>query len=340
MSGAHAARREVLIGVGAMALAGSRAFAQPVAIPAGVTRIDPALDRILDPAAQVEVLSRGYGWAEGPVWVPQEGGYLLFSDPRANIVHRWDEKGGARPFLQPSGLQGPVPEGVREAGANGMRLDSSGRLVIADSGTRAIVQIDLRTKKRTILADRFEGKRFNSPNDLVLAADGAIYFTDPPYGLTAGDTSPLRELDFNGVFRLAPDSTVSVIDRSHSRPNGIALSPDGRTLYLALSDLKQPHVLAYALGAKGMPTDMRVFRDMAAQRDQHLPGQPDGIKTDAMGHVFAAGPGGIHVCSPEGTLLGIVATGKPIANCCIGNGGKTLFLTSSDMLCRVALRGG
>lgn len=330
-------RREWLAGMGALALTSLAPRVRAAAPISGVTRINPRLDAIIDASAKVEVLADGYRWAEGGVWV-SDGNFLLFSDPPSNIVYRWDTKNGAQPFLHPSGAQGPVPTGIREPGANGMRLDRDGHLVVADSGTRAIVRINLKTRERTILVDRFEGKRFNSPNDLVIAADGAIYFTDPPYGLSEADASPLRELDFNGVYRLAPDGRLGLIDGSRFRPNGIALSPDERTLYLALSDPKLPHLMAYTLDANGVPTEARLFHDMQAQADQGLPGLPDGVKTDRHGTVFATGPGGVHICTPDGTLLGIVATGKAIANCCIGENGRSLFLASSDRLCRVRLK--
>jgi gluconolactonase len=190
---------------------------------------------------------------------------------------------------------------------------------------------------RTVLADRFEGKRFNSPNDLTITPSGAIYFTDPPYGLKDADASPLRELDYCGLYRLAPDGSLALLDRTHRRPNGVALSPDGRTLYLALSDEKRPEVLAYALDDKGMPMSQALFRNMRPQLAAGLPGLPDGIKVDASGHVFATGPGGVHICTPQGQLLGIVGTGKAVANCCIGEDGTHLFMTSSDMLAVIPL---
>jgi gluconolactonase len=151
------------------------------------------------------------------------------------------------------------------------------------------------------------------------------------------DDSPLRELDFAGLYRLAPDGSLAVIDRSQRKPNGVGLSPDGRTLYLSLSDRERPVILAYALDARGFPTGVRTFRDMRPQQDAGLPGAPDGMDVAPDGHLFASGPGGIHVLTPEGEALGIIATGKPIANACVGEGGRSLFLTASDRLCRVAL---
>lgn len=328
------ARREVLGLLAASAVAGP-VRAEPVA--AGVMRLDPGLNRIVDATAPVEVLGRGYRWAEGPVWDARRN-RLLFGDPQANTVYSWTAARGVALLLHPSGLQTPVPPEIREAGANGLAFDAQGRLVAADSGTRAIVRIDLETKARTILADRFDGKRFNSPNDLVIARDGTVYFTDPPYGLAGADESPLREQVANGLYRLGLDGRVQLLDGTHRRPNGVGLSLDGRTLYLSLSDEKQPELLAYTLDARGTPTGVRRFHDMRAQLARGWPGLPDGMDVAPDGTVFATGPGGVHVLTPAGRLLGIIATGKAVANCCIGERGKSLFLTSSDQLCRIPLR--
>ena len=301
-----------------------------------IRRLDPELDRIVAPDAAVRWLASGFRWAEGPVWVPADN-CLLFGDPGRNTVHRWSAEAGLEVFLRPSGLQSPVPASIREPGLNGLALDAGGRLIAADSGTRTIVRIDIASRNRETLADRFEGRRFNSPNDLCVSNSGAIYFTDPTYGLAEGDESPLRELPWCGLYRLSPDGVVELLDRRHRRPNGVALSPDERTLYLALSDEKQPEVLAYALGADGIAGEPRRFLDMRGDHAAGRPGLPDGIKVAASGHVFATGPGGVHVSTAEGRRLGVIETGKAVANCAIGQGGKSLFLTSSDSLAVVPL---
>lgn len=333
-------RRGLLASIAALALAPGLARAADMRrrLVGGVTRIDPRLDAVIDPAARPEVLATGYGWAEGPVWSAR-GDYLLFSDVPGNTVWRWSEAGSASRFLQPSGLAGSVPEGIGEPGANGLALDRQGRLVMADSGARAIARVDLATRRKTILVDRFEGKRFNSPNDLAVARSGAIYFTDPPYGLKGGLSSPLREMDYQGVYRLDPDGKLRLLDRALSLPNGIALSPDERTLFVTLSDEKRPEILAYPLGPEGMPSgDPRLFYDAQPRMAPDAPGVPDGIKVDASGRMFATGPGGVHVLTSAGELLGVIGTGKAVANCAIGGDGRWLFLTSDDMLARVALR--
>ncbi|WP_395397104.1 SMP-30/gluconolactonase/LRE family protein [Novosphingobium sp. BL-8A] len=329
-------RRSILAGMAALPLLD----AVPLAAAGGkgsgfgtIRRLDPGLDRVIAPGATVRLLASGFQWTEGPVWVPHEN-CLLFSDPPRNTVHRWSAgKGtekGVEVFLRPSGLQTPVPASIREPGLNGLALDARDALVAADSGSRAIVRIDLTSRRREVLVDRYEAKRFNSPNDLCVAASGAIYFTDPTYGLADGDDSSLRELAFCGLYRLSPDGNVVALDRDHRRPNGVALSPDGRTLYLSLSDEVQPEVLAYTLDENGMPTDRRRFLDLRADFAAGRPGLPDGIKVNASGHVFATGPGGIHVCTPAGQVLGVIETGKAISNCALGRNGTALFLTSSD----------
>ncbi|MBB5709805.1 SMP-30/gluconolactonase/LRE family protein [Sphingomonas xinjiangensis] len=311
------------------------AFDAPVI--GSVQRFDAELDLILAPDARIEVIASGYRWTEGPVWV-RDGGYLLFSDVPANVIHRWQPGKGAAPFLQPSGLAGPIPAAIREAGSNGLAIDAQGRLVMADSGTRAIARVDLTTKRKTILADRYQGSRFNSCNDVVIARSGAIYFTDPPYGLAEGDASPLKEMKANGVYLLETDGRVVQLDASLTRPNGIGLSPDERTLYVAQSDEERPVLLAYALDAKGLPVESRVLSDFRREVDAKLPGLPDGMKVGKSGHLFASGPGGIHILAPDRRRLGLISTGKAAANCAFGEDGRTLFLTSSDMVARVRLK--
>jgi gluconolactonase len=330
----HASRRTVLAGLTATltcAAAPARA-----ATSGRITRFDPALDALIDVASPVEVIATGYRWAEGPVWV-KRGGYLLFSDVPANVVHRWKAGEGAKPFLAPSGLEGPTAAGIAEAGANGMAIDGGGALIMADSGTRAIARVDLATKRKTILADRYQGKRFNSCNDVALASDGTIYFTDPPYGLAGGDASPLKELAFNGVYRLPPRGAPELIDCGLRRPNGIAVSPSEDRLYVSCSDEAAPEIRVYDLAAGGAGPGRR-FADFSAERARDLPGLPDGLKVARTGHLFASGPGGVHVIAPDGRKLGLIATGKAIANCAFGEDGRTLFLTSTDLVARVRLK--
>ncbi|WBH18326.1 SMP-30/gluconolactonase/LRE family protein [Sphingomonas radiodurans] len=332
-------RRECLVGMAALSVTtpGLAAAGTPRTV-GGVRRFDPALDAVIDANAPIEVLGEGYQWAEGPVWLRKQG-WLLFTDVPGNTIWRWRPGRGTDVFMRPSGLAGPVPAAFNEAGANGLAVDSAGRLVMADSGNRAIASVDLATRRKTILADRFAGKRFNSPNTVVVARNGAIYFTDPPYGLKDPDRSPLRELDFQGVYRLDPDGRVHLLEGDHRRPNGIALSPDERTLYLALSDETRPELLAYPLDATGRTGKVRLVHDMRAHLAAGAPGLPDGVAVDRAGRIFATGPGGVHVLTADGQLLGIVSTGQAIANLCFGGrDGRTLFLASHDMVASVRTR--
>lgn len=318
-------------------------FASAIAAPVPgsygqVRRQNVALDALVDVAQPVEQIGWGYTWAEGPVWV-KDGGYLLFSDPRTNTIYKWMP--GATPveFLKPSGLAGEPNPALREPGSNGLAIDASGALVMADSGTRAIAKVDLKTKKKTILVDKFEGKKLNSPNDLCIARSGAIYFTDPPYGLADGDTSPIKELPFSGVYRLDPNGTLAVLDKDLGRPNGIALSPDESTLYVTNTDHAKPVVKTYALGPNGLVTSSSVLFDFTPLLTPDAKGNPDGLKVDQDGNLFVAGPGGILVLSKEGKLLGLInVTGRASPNCAFGEDGSTLFICATDIVARIKLK--
>lgn len=302
-----------------------------------IHREAPALDALIAPDARIEKLADGFRWSEGPVWI-DEGDYLLFSDVPANKIFRWSEQDGVSVFLDPSGYGGPEPEGFREPGSNGLIRGPGNSILVADHGNRALVQLDLATRKKTFLATRYEGKRFNSPNDLVRASSGAIYFTDPPYGLEGLNKSPLKELPHNGVYRLDPDGKVTLLDTSLSFPNGIILSPDERTLYVANSDPDRPIWMAYGLDPAGGIASRRVFADASAESKAGLPGLPDGMAMDRQGNVFATAPGGVLIFSADGERLGRIDTGTAVANLAFAEDGKTLYLTSNNMLVRLRTR--
>jgi len=301
-----------------------------------IERFDPAFDAIVPPGARVERLADGFIWAEGPAWV-EAGSYLLFTDVPGNTLYRWSAVDGLSVFLKPSGHAGPDFTGLREAGANGLFSLADDTVLLADSGNRLIARLSVASKQKTVLASRYQGRRFNSPNDLVRRSNGAIYFTDPPYGLERLNDSPLKELAFNGVYRLDPDGRVSMIDDQLSFPNGIALSPDQTTLYVANSDAKRPIWTAYRLDATGAVVQRRVLADASDLVNASSPGLPDGMTVDAQGHLFATAPGGVLVMTAEGRRLGLIRTGGPIANCEIGNNGRTLYMTSRNLLARVQL---
>lgn len=330
-------RRAMLGCAAALPLAG--AWAAPAPGSYGMIRRRSAeLDAVIGQDAVVEQIGWGYTWSEGPVWV-KNGGYLLFSDPQANVMYRWAPGGSVTTFLQPSGYAGAPNPLLREAGSNGLAVDGNGALVLCDSGTRTVARVDLATKTRTILAERFDGKRFNSPNDLAITKAGVIYFTDPPYGLAEMENSTARELTICGVYRLTPDGTVTLVDRTLSKPNGIALSPDESTLYVTNSDKAQPVLKAYQLGPDGLPQVSQVIFDMKPLQTAEAKGNPDGLKVDEDGNIFVSGPGGILILSKDAELLGLInITGRTTSNCAFGEDGSTLFITASDIVARVRLK--
>ena len=297
----------------------------------------PALAALVSPETRVETVAEGFTWSEGPVWV-REGGYLLLSDVPANRMYRWSEADGLSIFLEPSGYDGAEPWLFREPGSNGLIPGPAGTILMADHGNRAVARLDLATRKKTFLATHFGGKRFNSPNDLVLGPDGSIWFTDPPYGLAGLDQSPVKEQPVNGVYRLHPDGVVDQVIDDMNFPNGILLSPDARTLFVANSDPERAVVLAFALDGEGRIAGREVFSDMTSLAGEGAAGLPDGMAIDVAGNLFITGPGGVHIFSAGGARLGRIDTGKAIANCAFGEDGRTLFLASTDILARVRTR--
>jgi gluconolactonase len=238
----------------------------------------------------------------------------------------------AEVFLKPSGLLTPTP-GFREPGSNGLARDAEGRLLVAQHGERRIARYAGGTF--TSLADRYEGKRFNSPNDLAVRRSGEIYFTDPPYGLEGVDKSPLRELPYHGVFRVATDGRVTLLAKDILYPNGIAFSPDEKTLYVGSTDSRTPRIVAFEVKADGTLANERTFFDAVPVMKDGTRGGCDGMKIDRDGNVWTSGPGGILVISPAGKLLGRLLTGQPTANCGWGDDGSTLYITANMFLVRV-----
>ena len=304
----------------------------PYPVVGTVERLDPALDALLAPDAGMEKLAEGFHWSEGPVWVAAQS-HLLFSDVPENRVYRWKEGEGIAVFLEVSGFTGIDYHG-RERGSNGLTLDRTGRLVLCQHGDRRVARLANDGKSFETIVDRFEGKRFSSPNDLCFDRAGNLFFTDPPYGLPS-DTK--QETEFNGVYRLGTDGKLTVIERTLARPNGVALSPDERTLYVGSTEDKEPFIKAYSLKADGSVAASHVFfdaTDLIARTKRH--GGFDGMKVDARGNLWATGPGGVLILSPEGKHLGTLLTGQPTANCAFGGtDGKTLFITANNQLLRI-----
>ena len=299
---------------------------------ATIERKDSRFDRLVPKDAAVEKLVDGYAWVEGPVW-NRTGRYLLFSDIPNNRIVKWQPGRGASDFLKLSGYTGSAPFSGREPGSNGLTYDREGRLVMNQHGNRSIVRVE-KDGAWTTLVDRYDGKRLNSPNDLVHKSDGSLYFTDPPFGLPKGADDPGRELSFAGVYRLSPDGVLTLLTKDIEYPNGLAFSPDEKTLYVANADLKRPIWLAYDVKADGTLGASRQVFDASAWAKDGL-GVPDGLKVDAQGNLWAGGPGGrIFVIAPDGTLLGSLSFGVPTANLTWGDDGSTLYITSNT---RIAL---
>jgi gluconolactonase len=306
-----------------------------------IERLDPALDRLIASDAKIETLAEGYDWSEGPVWV-KNGGYLLFSDIPKNVIHRWKQGEGARVYLTPSGYTGSEPRGG-ETGSNGLLIDAQGRLVLCQHGDRRMARMDAPLDKPkpqfTTLADRYEGKRFNSPNDAVFRSNGDLYFSDPAYGMEKQWNDPKREIPFAGVYRRSASGEVTLMTKDMTRPNGLAFSPDERRLYVAQSDEASAIWRVFDVKSDGTLGDGRVLLDVTAMvKAKTRPGLPDGLKIDTEGNLFATGPGGVLVISPEGRHLGTILTGQATANVAFGDDGRTLYITADMYLMRLRVK--
>ncbi|MEX0824676.1 MAG: SMP-30/gluconolactonase/LRE family protein [Pirellulaceae bacterium] len=305
-----------------------------------IERLDPAIDSLLAEDATIEVLASGFTWTEGPLWVADDdGGHLLFSDIPRNSIFRWDpQQEEISLFMRPSGYTGAHYYGL-EPGSNGLALDAEGQLLACEHGDRRVSVLTKGGGKRT-LADNYEGKRLNSPNDLAVHSSGAIFFTDPPYGLPERAEDERRELSFCGVYRLDEDGELTLLTQELDRPNGIALSPDEKTLYVAQSDPQKAIWMAYPVNDDLTIGEGRQLHDATDQVGK-LPGLPDGLTVDPKGNLWASGPGGIYVFTAEGKLIGRLLTGQRTSNCTLGGpGGDTqyLYLTADSYLCRVKLK--
>jgi gluconolactonase len=303
---------------------------------ARIDRWDPAMDAIVPADWKIEKLAEGFGWAEGPIWI-RKGNYLLFTDVPGNKMWKWSEKGGLEKFLDPSGAADVDSAVWREAGANGLAIHDKKSILLADTGSRMIQRLDLKTRKKTPVASAFEGKKLSSPNDVTRTRSGVVFFTDPPYGFRKFDEAPEKEIPFNGVYRMGRDGKVTVIEKGLHRPNGVALSPDETTLYVAQSEPSKPIIMAYSLDAAGNVTGSKVFHDFTDLVSREAPGLPDGLTVAKDGTVFTTGPGGVIVLARDGRRLGRISNGKATANCKFGEDGKTLFMTSHDSLARIRL---
>lgn len=301
--------------------------------PPTIVRLDPRLDQIVPVDAALEKIADGFVWSEGPVW-NRSGNYLLFSDVPNDRIVKWKAGEGTSVFLARSGYSGKEPFTGREPGSNGLTYDKEGRLVFAQHGDRRISRLE-KDGTRTTLVDKYEGKRLNSPNDLIYKLNGDLYFTDPPYGLPKTFDDPKKELSFQGVYRLSRDGKLTLLTSELKAPNGIAFSPDEKKLYV--SDSARKAWFVFDVKQDGTLSPGQVLFD-AAEISQTLFGAPDGLKVDAFGNIFSAGPSGVFIFAPDGRLLGRFDLGTPTGNCAWGEDGSTLFITSNTILYRIRLR--
>jgi gluconolactonase len=297
-----------------------------------IERLDPRLDTLIPAGAVLEKVADGIEWGEGPLWDAKNGS-LLFSDVPRNAVFRWSPSTGVGEFLPRSGYTGEAPFTGREPGSNGLAFDREGRLVLCQHGNRRIARRET-DGDFTVLAERYEGKRLNSPNDLVFKSNGDLYFTDPPFGLPGTFDDPAKELPFQGVYRLSPGGTLTAVVEDLRAPNGVAFSPDETTLYVSNADRRRPIWMAYEVLPGGALGHGRQFAEASAWVNEGE-GAPDGLKVDRHGNVFAAGPGGIHVFSPEGTRLGRIETGVPTGNLNWGEDGSVLYIAADHWILRL-----
>ena len=310
--------------------------------------LDPAFSSLIPPGTKLVKLASGFKWTEGPVWTHAR--FLLFAEIPSNSIRKWTPRGGVTMFMQPSGYQGATAYNGPEPGSNGMTLDSRGRLTVAGHARRSVWRLETLDPhgEITVLADSYEGKKLNSPNDLVYKKDGALYFTDPPYGFrTQSDKDKDKELSFNGVYRLSgassqapgssPDSSkLQVLVKDLPRPNGIAFSPDEKTLYVNNSEPKKIW-MSYPVEADGTLGTGKLLYD--ATSDSRI-GAPDGMKVDTHGNIYSTGPGGIWVFSAEGKHLGTIDMPERAGNLAWGDAdGKALYITASSSLYRVRMNG-
>jgi len=316
-------------------------------VPLKVERLDPALDQIVSQDARLQQVADGFKWTEGPVWIP--AGYLLFAEISSNSIRKLTPDGHVSIFMQPSGYKGAAPYGGPEPGSNGMTLDRRGRLTVAGHAQRDVWRLESLDPHAqvTVLADSYQGKKLNSPNDLVYKSDGSLYFTDPPYGLrTQGDKDPAKELSFSGVYRIPGAaaqqpgsephrSQLQLLIKDLPRPNGIAFSPDEKFLYVDNSEPKKIW-MRYPVKPDGTLGAGKVFFDASSDT---RPGGPDGIKIDVKGNVYSTGPGGIWIFSPAGKHLGTILLPAVAGNFAWGGSDhRTLYITMGSSVQRVHLQ--
>ena len=299
-----------------------------------IERLSPELNKLIELDTKIEILAEGFEWSEGPIWSKSLNS-ILFSDVPNNVIYKWNEKNGLSVFSKPIGYTGKVPN-LKKAGTNGLTIDSEGNLIICMHGDRMIAKMEnLNIKKISSLITSYNNKLFNSPNDLVYDSKGNLFFTDPPYGLLNGDDDELKEILFNGVYKLSPNGDLKVLIKNLSRPNGISISNDEKTLYVANSDNNNPIIMKYELYEGGVKNPM-VFFDGKELAKKDI-GLFDGLKVHPSGNVFATGPGGVLVIKENGDHIGTIKTEVRTANCAFDDEFKYLYMTSDMFLTRIKI---
>lgn len=300
---------------------------------------DESLWLIIPKESKIEVIAEGHDWTEGPLWLPDQE-MLLYTDIPRNAIYSWKEGEEAKLYLQPSGFMGENFEGS-EPGANGLLLNAEGKLVLCQHGARQIALMKTPILEPSAdfvtLASNFEGKKFNSPNDAVFKSNGDLYFTDPPYGLPQQMDDPNKELDYQGVYRLSQEGELTLLTNEFTRPNGIAFSPDEKKLYVANSDPELAIWKVFEVMEDGSIGNGKAFFD-ATDLVSREKGLPDGLKVDNQGNLFATGPGGVFIFSPEGKELGKIKTGQATSNCAFNKDKSMLYITADSYVLRVPLR--
>ena len=299
-----------------------------------VERLSPEIDNLIEKSAKIEILADGFEWSEGPVWSSQLNS-VLFSDVPENVIYSWNEDKGLGTFTRPIGYSGKVPN-LKKAGTNGLTIDADGNLIICMHGDRKITRLEkLNINRKVTLVNSFDGNLLNSPNDLVYDSKGNLYFTDPPYGLLEGDNDKLKEIEFNGVYKVSPNGDIEVLVKNLTRPNGISVSNDEKILYVANSDKNNPVIMQYDLSEEGAKNPS-IFFDGRELTKKDI-GLFDGLKVHPTGNVFATGPGGVLVIKENGDHIGTIRTEVRTANCAFDENFQYLYMTSDMFLTRIKL---
>ena len=303
-------------------------------------KYDDALDSIINPNATAEIIAEGFEWSEGSIWIEKHN-MLLFSDVPMNTVYKWTEEKGKEVYLKPSGYTGAAPSECKETGSNGLTLDNQGNLVLCQHGDRKVSRMDAPLDKPAAkfitLAEKYDGKKISSPNDLVFNGNGELFFTDPPYGLkTQDDTDTKKEIPFNGVYKVKKDGTVILLVDSISRPNGLAFFPGEKKLLVANSDPAKPNWYVFDVAGDSLTNGKIFYSTVGYDKSWH--GLPDGFRIDKSGNVYASGPGGIYFFNSEGKKLGLLRLDNATSNCALSPDEKILYVTNDMYVLRIKLR--